>query len=172
MKAFFRRHSLMLSIMTGLIVFFGVARGIGEILGPATCRDGWASSSIGSRGACSWHGGVDRSRNILILPNIALAWFAARKLFLRLNPPSPPRPVDPAPYKRCPKCHGPVHWDREQPTSRRRKSGLGGAGGAGLAPNAHCGTRHQHRLLTESCPAGVNRRGSFYLSVCRPAARG
>lgn len=24
----------------------------------AECRDGWLSSSIGSRGACSWHGGV------------------------------------------------------------------------------------------------------------------
>lgn len=119
MKAFLRRHSLILSILTGLIVLFGIARGIGEILGPATCRDGWASSSIGSRGACSWHGGVDRSRNILILPNIALAWFAARKLFLRLNPPPPPRPVDPASYGWCPKCRGPVHWDREQPNLLR-----------------------------------------------------
>ncbi len=24
----------------------------------STCRDGWASHSIGRRGACSWHGGV------------------------------------------------------------------------------------------------------------------
>jgi hypothetical protein len=28
----------------------------------STCRDGWRSPSIGSSGACSWHGGVDRSR--------------------------------------------------------------------------------------------------------------
>jgi hypothetical protein len=28
------------------------------VLGPATCRDGWASPSIGRSGACSHHGGV------------------------------------------------------------------------------------------------------------------
>jgi hypothetical protein len=28
----------------------------------STCGDGWRSPSIGSSGACSWHGSVDRSR--------------------------------------------------------------------------------------------------------------
>ncbi len=31
---------------------------IGVFFGAAVCSDGWASSSIGSRGACSYHGGV------------------------------------------------------------------------------------------------------------------
>lgn len=31
--------------------------------GPPTCNDGWASPSIGTRGACSWHGGVKREHS-------------------------------------------------------------------------------------------------------------
>lgn len=31
---------------------------IGTLFGAAVCSDGWASGSIGSRGACSHHGGV------------------------------------------------------------------------------------------------------------------
>ena len=37
-----------------------------EMLGPVKCRDGYASSSIGRSGACSSHGGVDKSRDALI----------------------------------------------------------------------------------------------------------
>ena len=37
-----------------------------EVIGPVKCRDGYASSSIGRSGACSSHGGVDRSRDALI----------------------------------------------------------------------------------------------------------
>src|SRR6516162_7747252 len=37
-----------------------------EMLGPVKCRDGYASSAIGRSGACSSHGGVDRSRDTLI----------------------------------------------------------------------------------------------------------
>ena len=37
-----------------------------NMLGPVTCRDGYASSSIGRSGACSSHGGVDSSRDTLI----------------------------------------------------------------------------------------------------------
>ena len=36
------------------------------MLGPVICRDGYASSAIGRSGACSSHGGVDRSRDVLI----------------------------------------------------------------------------------------------------------
>ena len=36
------------------------------MLGPVKCRDGYASSAIGRSGACSSHGGVDRSRDTLI----------------------------------------------------------------------------------------------------------
>src|SRR3974377_929450 len=37
-----------------------------EMLGPVKCSDGYASSSIGRSGACSSHGGVDRTRDTLI----------------------------------------------------------------------------------------------------------
>src|SRR6516165_8736324 len=37
-----------------------------EVIGPVKCRDGYASSSIGRSGACSSHGGVDKSRDALI----------------------------------------------------------------------------------------------------------
>ena len=28
---------------------------------PTRCEDGWRSPSIGSQGACSWHGGVEKA---------------------------------------------------------------------------------------------------------------
>ena len=34
---------------------------------PATCRDGWQSPSIGLRGACSHHGGVERHGGLYLL---------------------------------------------------------------------------------------------------------
>lgn len=40
---------------------------VAKLVGPEHCDDGWASSSIGSRGACSWHGGVDHSPEMLTL---------------------------------------------------------------------------------------------------------
>lgn len=36
------------------------------IIGPATCRDGWASSAIGRQGACSHHGGINRTPGALL----------------------------------------------------------------------------------------------------------
>lgn len=40
--------------IAALTVFLAVMK----LLGPETCRDGWASASIGHQGACSWHKGV------------------------------------------------------------------------------------------------------------------
>ena len=40
-----------------LIAFFSYL--INTLLGPITCIDGWHSPSIGSQGACSYHGGVE-----------------------------------------------------------------------------------------------------------------
>jgi hypothetical protein len=37
-----------------------------KIFGPVKCSDGYASPSIGRSGACSSHGGVDKSRDTLI----------------------------------------------------------------------------------------------------------
>jgi hypothetical protein len=42
------------------------------IAGAVTCRDGWASGSIGSRSACSHHGGVDRSKGGLPLAQMRI----------------------------------------------------------------------------------------------------
>lgn len=45
----------------GIIVFLGAMILLSILLGGAVCSDGWASASIGRRGACSSHGGVDRT---------------------------------------------------------------------------------------------------------------
>lgn len=45
-----------------------------------TCHSGWSSPSIGSRGACSWHGGVDRSA--LTTANLVSLIFACFILFI------------------------------------------------------------------------------------------
>lgn len=56
----------------------------GKLAGPATCQSGWQSPSIGSRGACSHHGGVDRTKfSIAFFVSAAGAigiwWLLARK---------------------------------------------------------------------------------------------
>jgi hypothetical protein len=48
--------------------------------GPVTCKDGWASPSIGRQGACSWHGGVDRTRQNLAFWGSVLLGFVAYEL--------------------------------------------------------------------------------------------
>ena len=47
------------------------------IQGPASCRDGWHSPSIGRRGACSHHGGVASSPLLFELMLSILAGWAA-----------------------------------------------------------------------------------------------
>jgi hypothetical protein len=59
------RNFLTQPLLWTVLAFWGVAHLIGQALGPATCRDGWDSPSIRSRGACSWHGGVDHSHTVL-----------------------------------------------------------------------------------------------------------
>ena len=43
------------------------------LIGATTCRDGWASMSIGSRGACSWHGGVGTNWSAVLVTLLAAA---------------------------------------------------------------------------------------------------
>jgi hypothetical protein len=45
-------------VVVGICVFVIVRICCSFFVGPTTCADGWHSSSIGRRGACSWHGGV------------------------------------------------------------------------------------------------------------------
>lgn len=42
-----------------VVVFAGMMGFLGWLMGPATCRSGYESPSIGIQGACSHHGGVD-----------------------------------------------------------------------------------------------------------------
>ena len=42
----------------GLLTFVVLLKVMTPLIRPTVCRDGWASGSIGSRGACSHHGGV------------------------------------------------------------------------------------------------------------------
>lgn len=49
-----------------------------QIIGPTRCSDGWASPSIGKQGACSHHGGVNRSpRNGVLILSILGGFLAA-----------------------------------------------------------------------------------------------
>jgi len=64
-----------------LIIFLGSAFDL-----RARCASGWVSSSIGSRGACSHHGGVDRTRWALALIfSLGVAGYAARRTYLKLE---------------------------------------------------------------------------------------
>src|SRR5665213_1394732 len=52
--SFLERHKLPVSIGVALAIRIAAI----PFIGPTVCSDGWASHSIGSPGACSWHGGV------------------------------------------------------------------------------------------------------------------
>jgi hypothetical protein len=55
------------SLAVGFVALFILSIGAQRIAGPPTCRDGTYSASIGTQGACSWHGGVDRGGDVLSL---------------------------------------------------------------------------------------------------------
>ena len=116
---FMRRHSGWVSILAGVAVFAGLSYLTGWLLGPATCRDGWHSSSIGSRGACSWHGGVDRSRSGLGFIWLIAAGASGAWLFDKLNPKPAYRKPNPILHQRCPRCGGPMHYSRQEGATAR-----------------------------------------------------
>lgn len=96
-------HAGKLSIAGGAAMLFGGGKLLRVILGPARCRDGWHSSSIGSRGACSWHGGVDNSAGffflLLLVASIAFGFWLYGKLENRATLP----PLEPA-FHKCLEC--------------------------------------------------------------------
>jgi nitrate reductase cytochrome c-type subunit len=49
---------------------------VGVLSGPTTCADGWRSPSIGTRGACSYHGGVARGISLWVLVSLAIGFAA------------------------------------------------------------------------------------------------
>lgn len=100
------------------------------LLGPTTCNDGWHSVSIGSRGACSHHGGVDRSHGFFGLRGGGVAaWLAyasAQRIVERraervkpvASSPAPLRADAPAPSKRS----GDVSYYAKLMAERARRS--------------------------------------------------
>lgn len=80
---------------------------IGMNMGPTRCNSGWKSSSIGRQGACSHHGGVNRTPETLrLLASMAFgigAGLAAQKL----QAPSSPAPTgsEPRNHRVIPSTH-------------------------------------------------------------------
>ena len=78
-----------------------------QTFGPVKCSDGYASPSIGRSGACSSHGGVDKSRDALIA---VLSLAGAGAIFIWC-----------APLGRAPQP--PVDSDAPAPAARRKRGG-------------------------------------------------
>ena len=66
-----------MKIVVGFAVFFILNLVGNQIVGPTRCSDGWASPSIGKQGACSHHGGVNRSPKSGVLILSILGGFVA-----------------------------------------------------------------------------------------------
>ena len=64
----------MVQLAFTIIAFFVGLIGCSALLGPAKCNDGWASPSIGLRGACSWHGGVTHTGGLPLFAGLFLAF--------------------------------------------------------------------------------------------------
>jgi hypothetical protein len=73
-------------IVAVIAVFLVISIGSVFVIPASTCRDGWHSPSIGRPGACSHHGGVDRTwlNFALLLAAAGAAWVG-----YALRPPSP-----------------------------------------------------------------------------------
>ena len=56
-----RQLKLYSSLAFGVVAFVVAMIALNHLIGPTRCGDGWPSPSIGRRGACSWHGGVNWS---------------------------------------------------------------------------------------------------------------
>lgn len=50
-----------------VVTFFLILSIADHLFGYTSCRDGWDSPSIGNRGACSHHGGVDSNGGVLFM---------------------------------------------------------------------------------------------------------
>lgn len=77
----------------GVIVFIVAMTVIGAFMGPTRCNSGWASPSIGTQGACSHHGGIDRVPGMLrFLASLALGVVAGIRAS-RSNEKGTPKPA-------------------------------------------------------------------------------
>lgn len=50
---------ILVPYIVAIAIFFCLFSLMSSFVDPPTCRDGWRSSSIGTQGACSHHGGVE-----------------------------------------------------------------------------------------------------------------
>lgn len=82
-----RRYRFLVALIAGFGTFMTLATLLSH---GAHCRDGWASPSIGHRGACSWHGGVARDGGgiLYIIAGSFVAWLAYGLLDQRHEPPT------------------------------------------------------------------------------------
>jgi hypothetical protein len=125
-------HFLKHPFGTGAAAFLGtmiVSSIVLSFLIPTSCRDGWHSSSIGRRGACSWHGGVtDHGAGALSMLISLVAgvgagmWRSAvedaeyerekvQREAIAETAPQPITPPSPAPLREtitCPRCGYPM----------------------------------------------------------------
>jgi hypothetical protein len=60
------RKSIVNPFVAGVVAFLVSLVVLLIVVGPVTCSDGWHSPSIGRQGACSWHGCVDTTPQILV----------------------------------------------------------------------------------------------------------
>jgi hypothetical protein len=60
----------------GVAAALAVLIAVKVLSGPASCADGWRSPSIGTRGACSYHGGVARGGSLWFLISLAVGFAA------------------------------------------------------------------------------------------------
>lgn len=116
---FLKRHRGWVAIIVGFGVLFGLSYLTGWLLGPVTCRDGWASGSIGTQGACSWHGGVDRSRGGLFFLYLFLGGFSGWWVMEKLEDRPTYRRPDPILHQRCPKCGGHMSYANDDRTKAK-----------------------------------------------------
>jgi len=64
-------------VVFGVIAFLAVFIVGNAVVGPTVCRDGWPSASIGNRGACSHHRGVNRGPQALAFVLSIIVGFSA-----------------------------------------------------------------------------------------------
>lgn len=118
----------------GIGVWFALGFLLRRILPPVTCRDGWPSPSIGLRGACSHHGGVDGGLQALAMLLVFALSIAAGiwrhtqiEKAQRRKYEQPPGAPDPPALKGpgnstavfCPRCH--AHMRRRLAQRGRNK---------------------------------------------------
>ena len=82
-----------LAIAAGVAAFIAGEIVTSPLRGPATCRDGWHSSSIGRQGACSHHGGVVPHGSWTTLISLILGGAAGAGVHRLQQPRSPVLPM-------------------------------------------------------------------------------